>query len=107
MVTKQEQMQQVLVQAQSLQQQMQVISAQRESLNLQMIEMGKALEEVSKPSKEEIYKIVGPVLVKTERAKAKKDLEQKKDIITLRLKTLEKTESKIKEQLEEIKNKIS
>jgi len=95
------------MQAQAYQQQLQVVATQKEALNLQMIEMGKALEELSRPSKEDVYKIIGPVLVKVKRAEAKRDLESKIELITLRMKTLEKSGSKLKENLDELRDKLS
>lgn len=102
-----EQMQQILMEAQSYQQNLQVVATQKEALNLQFIETGKALEELAKPSKEDVYKIVGPVLIKVKRAEAKKDLESKRELITLRMKTLDKGESKIKEKLEDLKKRLA
>ncbi len=102
-----EQVQQLIMQAQAYQQQLQVVATQKEALNLQMIEMGKALEELSRPSKEDVYKIIGPVLVKVKRAEAKRDLESKRELITLRMKTLEKSEGKLKEKLDELREKLS
>ena len=102
-----EQIQQAILQAQSYQQQLQVVATQREALNLQLIETGKALEELSKPSKEDVYKIVGPVLIKTKRADAKKDLQSKQDLIKLRMKTLEKSETMLKEKIEGLREKLT
>jgi len=102
-----EQMQRMLMEAQSYQQNLQMVATQKEALNLQIIETGKALEELSKPSKEDVYKIVGPVLIKVKRAEAKKDLESKRDLITLRMKTLEKSETKIKEKIEDLKERLA
>ncbi len=102
-----EQVQQLIMQAQAYQQQLQVVATQKEALNLQMIETGKALEELSKPSREDVYKIVGPILIKVNRAEAKKDIESKRDLVTLRIKTLEKSESKLREKLEELREKLS
>ena len=95
------------MEAQSYQQNLQMVATRKEALNLQLIETGKALEELSKPSKEDVYKIVGPVLIKVKRAEAKKDLESKRDLITLRMKTLEKSETKIKEKIEDLKERLA
>ena len=102
-----QQMQQLLMEAQSYQQNLQVVATQKEALNLQLIETGKALEELSKPSNEDVLKIVGPVLIKVKRAEAKKDLESKRDLITLRMKTLDKSEAKIKEKIEDLKERLA
>jgi prefoldin beta subunit len=103
----QKELQQLIMQAQAYQQQMQMVGSQKETLNMQLIEIGKALEEVSKPGKDEVFKVIGPVLVKAERKKVKKDLESKKDLLMLRKKTLEKNESSLKEKLDELREKLS
>jgi len=97
----------MVMQAQAYQQQLQIVVTQKEALNLQLIEIGKAMEELSKPSKEDVYKIVGPVLIKVKRPEAKQDIESKKELIELRMKTLEKGGKKLKEKLEELREKLS
>ncbi len=99
--------QQLIMQAQSYQQQFQMIAGQKEALNLQIIETGKALEELAKPGEDEVYKITGPVLIKVTKKEAKKDLETKKDLAMLRMKTIEKSETSIKQKLEELKDKLA
>lgn len=99
--------QQLIMQAQSYQQQLQMVLSQKEALNLQLIESGKALEELVKPGKDEVYKITGPVLIKISRDDAEKDIKSKKELSMLRLKTMEKSEAGIKEKLEEFKDKLA
>lgn len=99
--------QQLLTEAQAYQQQMQVVVAQKEALNLQLIETGKALEELSKPGNDDVYKTVGPVLIKVEKGKVKHDLKSKKDLIMLRMKSLEKSESTLKNKLDDMKEMLA
>lgn len=98
--------QKLLSQAQSYQQQMQLMTGQKEALNMQILETAKALEELKKDDKDDVYKITGPILVKVSRKEAGKDLESKKEIAMLRLKTVEKSEAGIKEKLEELRQKL-
>lgn len=99
--------QKLLGQAQLYQQQMQGIMTQKEALKLQRVEIEKALAELEKTSEKEVFKISGPILIKEGKPHVKKDLNEKKDAISLRIKTLEKGEAKIKGQLEELKTKLS
>ena len=101
-----EQAQQLLGQAQLYQQQMQNIVMQKEALKLQVQEIDTAREEVSKSSGP-IYKITGPVLLKTTAADAEKEMKEKRELIDLRLRTLEKGEKKVQEKIEEIRTKIT
>lgn len=98
--------QQLIMEAQGLQQQLQVVEAQKEAFNLQVIETGKALEELDKPGMDDVYKIVGPILVQVKREAAKRDLKSRNELAILRMKTLGKSESALKEKLEDLKKKL-
>jgi prefoldin beta subunit len=99
--------QNLLVEAQSCQQQLQMVMTQKETLNHQLLETTKALEELSKPGKEPVYKITGPVMIKVDRLEASKDLESKKELAMMRVKSMQKSESQLKEQLEEFRERLS
>lgn len=102
------QIQQLLNQAQLYQQQMQGIMAQKENMNVQLIEISKALEELEKTkTDEEVYKIAGPILIKSKKAEVKKELKEKEDIIRARLKTMESGEKRIKDKIEDLRDKIT
>jgi prefoldin beta subunit len=101
-----EQTQQLLSNAQAYQQQIQGILVQKETLNLQLIEIKRALEELENSKETEVYKISGPILIKARKADAKKGLKEKKEVIDLRIKSLEKSENRLKEKFEEIKNRL-
>ena len=99
--------QQLIVQMQAFQQQYQTLNMQREALSMQKIESEKALEELKKTKdKEDVFKIVGPVLVKSTKSELIKELGEKKETGELRLKSLEKQEERIREKLEEIQKKL-
>ncbi len=103
---KPQQAQQLLEQAQMHQQQLQSLVAQKEALNMQTTEIQKALTELS-TTKDDVYKVAGPILIKTDLESVKKELGDKLDFISLRIKTLEKSEKRLKEQFEEISQKLS
>ena len=88
------------------QQQLQSLVAQKEALNMQTTEIQKALTELS-TTKDDVYKVAGPILIKTDLESVKKELGDKLDFISLRIKTLEKSEKRLKEQFEEISQKLS
>lgn len=103
---KPQQAQQLLEQAQMYQQQLQNLVAQKEALNMQTTEIQKALTELS-TTKDDVYKVAGPILIKSDLESVKKELGDKLDFINLRVKTLEKSEKRLKEQFEEISQKLS
>ncbi|MEM5778727.1 MAG: prefoldin subunit beta [Candidatus Aenigmatarchaeota archaeon] len=98
--------QQMLIELQTFQQQMQTILFQKESLNVQNLEIEKALDELKKATTEDVYKAVGPILIKSTKKELEKELTEKKETIDLRLKSLQKQEERIKEKLKESQEKF-
>lgn len=99
--------QQMLMQIQTFQQQYQTIMMQKEALNAQKNEIDKALEELSKTDDgKEVYKAVGPILVKSGKKELETELKEKNETIELRLKNFDKQEEKIKEKIQELQEKM-
>lgn len=99
--------QQLLMQLQSLQQQMQPIMMQKESMEIQKIEITRAKEELDKTSDEqEVFKAVGPILIKSNKQDLLKEFAEKTETIDLRLKTFEKQEKLINEKAADIQKKL-
>ena len=59
-----------------------------------------------KKSKFGVYKVVGPIFVKSDNETLENDLKEKKEMLELRIRTLEKQEIKFKEKIEEIQKKL-
>jgi len=89
------------------QQQLQGIMTQREATGMQILEIKKALEELEKTDQKEVYKVAGPILVKTEKTEVKKDLKEKEDVLNVRLKSLEKEEKRVKIKIDDIKEQLT
>jgi prefoldin beta subunit len=98
---------QLLSQAQIYQQQIQTILTQKNALILELNEIKKALEEIKKTGEKSVFKISGPILIKTDTKDVKKDLTEKENVIDLRMKTIEKQESKLKEKIEELRSRLA
>jgi len=99
--------QQLLIQLQTFQQQYQTAALQRETLTIQKLELEKALEELSKAHEnEEVFKAVGPVLVKSTKANLTKELKERKETIEARLKSIENQEAKLREKISETQSKL-
>ena len=93
--------QRVLIELQTFQQQMQTVLIQKESLNIQSMEIDRALEELNKTGHDDVYKAVGPILIKSTKKELNKELNERKETIELRLKSLQKQENRLKEKLKE------
>jgi prefoldin beta subunit len=94
---------------QLMEQNMQNLLLQKQAFQLEKNETENALEEIKK-TKDGIYKIIGQVMVKTTKSAIENDLKHKNDILNLRIKSIEKQEEAIKEQLlkkrEEVMKKL-
>ena len=99
--------QQMLMEIQMFQQQMQAVSVQKETLSLQNTEIEKALEELAKSKdSNDVYKAIGPILIKATAKSLEAELKEKKETIGLRLKSLEKQEARIRDKLKEVQEKL-
>lgn len=83
---------------QLLEQNLQNFLLQKQAFMLEQNETENALEEIKKTD-EDVYKIIGQVMLKSKKAAVEKELQHKKDIIELRVKAIERQEEQIKEQL--------
>lgn len=102
-----DQTRQLLEQAQVYQQQMQGLITQKEALSLQLLEVSRALEELGKSKEQDVYKLSGPVMIKAKKAEAEAELKERKESIELRTKTIDKSEARIREKIEELRKKLS
>lgn len=103
----QNQLQQLVNQVQLYQQQIQTVLLQKETLNMQIAEIDAALKEMENTKETDIYKISGPILIKAGKADLQKELNEKKEMTSIRVKTLEKNENLIRSKLTELRNKLS
>ena len=93
---------------QQLQQNLQAIMMQKQQLEVEMAETDRALQELKKASPEDaIYKNAGSVLIKAKKEDVLKELEEKKELSNTRVMVLGKQETRVKENLKEVENKIN
>jgi prefoldin beta subunit len=90
---------------QMLEQGYQNIVYQKQTFQIEVNETNTALSEVEK-SKSDVFRILGQVMVKADKASLKKELKEKSDILNLRMKTIEKQELQMREEIERIRNEI-
>ena len=76
-------------QLQMLEQSIQNIIMQKQNFQARLLESENALNELSKDPKE-IYKIIGNIMVSSNKKELEEDLKKNKEIFELRLKNLEK-----------------
>ena len=90
---------------QILEQNLQNLLMQKQAFQFELNETENALNEVKK-TKEDVFKLVGSIMLKTSKEDIEKDLSQKKDILSLRTKSIEKQESQIREAAEKLREEV-
>jgi len=97
--------QEKIQQLQIFEQNMQNLLLQKQAFQFELNDAENALDEVGK-TKEDVYKLIGQVLIKTSKSGVEKELKQKKDILSLRINAIEKQESQLKEEVEKIREEV-
>src|SRR3989338_6823618 len=101
---KKKQQQEKIGQLQVIQHNQQGVLAQKQQFQAQLYEINSALEEID--TSEEVYKILGGVLLKKKKEDIKKELTEKKEIVTIRITTIEKQEKRLQEQAQTIQEAL-
>jgi prefoldin beta subunit len=101
------QVQQRLLRLQQLQQTLQGVLTQKQQLELELTEVEQALDELEKlTDKATIYKSIGSLLVKSEKGKVTTDLEERKELLDMRINVLGKQEERLRSQVKELQTKL-
>jgi prefoldin beta subunit len=102
------QLQNQIAQYQQLQNQLQVLASQRVQLEAKLREIEGTLEELNKVSGDTpVYKSIGMLLVRQDDREAlTKELEEHKETLTIRVKSLQKQEKALSERYEDLATKI-
>jgi len=90
---------------QLLEQNLQNLLMQKNTFQSQLLEVENALKEI-KSAKDKIYKIIGPIMIEEKKEKVNKDLVSKKELVDLRLKSIEKQEKQLKEKYSKLQEGI-
>lgn len=98
------QTQEKIQQLQAIEQNMQHLLKQRQQFQMQLLEVESALEELKKTEK--AYRIIGNIMVASEKPALEKELQEKKDRIEIRIKSFEKQETALKEQAKALREEI-
>jgi len=90
---------------QFLEQNFQNLLLQKQAFQMELSETQSALKEIEK-SGDEVFKIIGQLMIKTDKKNIKEELTNKDKILSLRIKTIEKQESSLREQLDKSQKEI-
>lgn len=102
------QLQNQIAQYQQLQQQLQLLAQQRLQLEAKLREIEGTLEELGKLTGDtQVYKSIGMLLVRQDdRESLKKELDDHKETLTVRVKSIQKQEKSLSERYEQLGEKI-
>ena len=72
---------------------------------MEISETENALSEISK-SEDDVYKMVGQILIKADKKKTEEELKKKQELLSLRLKSIDKQEQELSKKSEELRNEV-
>ena len=80
--------------------------AQKQIIQVESQEISNALTELAK-TKDEVYKVLGAMMIKTDKDSLSKELEEKKKLAQLRINSIEKQQRSIEERIEKINKELT
>ena len=90
---------------QILEQNLQNLLLQKQAFQMEISETSAAKREIEKAG-DEVFKIIGQLMIKSDKSKIKDELSNKERLLDLRIKALEKQESVLLEKIESLKEEI-
>ncbi|MCW3977672.1 MAG: prefoldin subunit beta [Candidatus Bathyarchaeota archaeon] len=101
------QVQQRLLRLQQLQQTLQGVLTQKQQLELELNEVEQALSELEKLTNVAvIYKSIGSLLVKSKKTKVTTELNERKELLNMRVNVLGKQEERLRTQVKDLQEKL-
>ncbi len=88
-----------------LEQNLQAILMQKQAFQMELSEIDLSLKEIAN-SGEDIYKIIGQLMLKVQKNKIIEELNSKQSLVKSRIKNLEKQEENLSEQSKKIREEI-
>ena len=90
---------------QILEQNLQNLLLQKQAFQMESSETKSALKEIEK-SGDDVFKIIGQLMIKTDKKKIKDELSNKEKVLDMRTNSIEKQETSLTEQLEKIRKEV-
>jgi len=90
---------------QILEQNLQNLFMQKQSFQIEFSETQSALKEIE-ASGDEIFKMIGQLMIKSDKSKVKEELINKEKFLDIRINSIEKQEGSLVEKLEKLREEI-
>jgi len=91
-------------QLQNLEQNINSMISQKQQFQAQNMEIDNALFQIE--GTEKVFRIIGNIMVASSKDNVKKDLDEKKELVELRLKTIDKQEEKLRAKANELQQEV-
>ena len=91
---------------QILEQGFQNILMQKQTIQLEVNEISNAFEEL-KTADDEVYKVLGGIMIKADKQTLSKELAEKKKLLELRVSTIEKQEKIIDDKIQKLRQELT
>jgi prefoldin beta subunit len=91
---------------QILEQNLQATLMQKQTIQVEASEVSNALNDLKK-SDDEVYKIIGGIMLKSDKGALTKELDEKKKILSLRISSIEKQEKIFEEKAEKLRKEVT
>ena len=92
---------------QDITEKLRLVLLNKQQVQIQLTEVNNALEELNKTEENvTVFKIVGNLMINKKKNEILNELNEKKDTLEIRLKSLEKQEKLLKDQLKDLESKI-
>jgi len=96
----------LLIKFQTQNQQLENLSIQKQALMIKKAEIEEALKELEESKEENVYKVIGSIIIKYDKERVKKELKDEMEDIEMKFKIFEKNEEMLKKSINEIKEKL-
>ena len=96
--------QETIQRLQMMEQNMQSLNSQKQQFQAQVFEIEGALKEIS--SSQSAFKIVGGIMVSSEKPALQQELQSRKELIELRLQTLDKQEKQLRHKAKKLQEEV-
>ncbi len=100
-----EKTQEKIQEIQILEQNLHNLLLQKQAFQLELNETENALSEIEK-TKEDVFKIISNIMIKTDKTKLKEELNRKKELLNLRLNSIGSQEKEFSKELEVLRKEI-
>ncbi len=78
---------------------------QKQAFQMELNETENALTEITK-TKDDVFRLVGNIMIKSDKKKIEEELKKKQGLLLLRLKSIDNQEKELEKQVEELREEV-